>query len=186
MSNTTAAADTVIRQHVYWSVGAGLVPVPLADFVAVTAVQLDLIRQLCTLYGVSYQEGQGKVWVGALTGGAVARIGASALKAIPGIGTLLGGISMSIASGASTYAVGQVVKAHLSGGGTMTDLDVEAARQKYATEYEKGKTVAKEASNNKEAGDVFEKLAKLGELRDKGVITEKDFEAKKAELLKEV
>jgi len=79
-----------------------------------------------------------------------------------------------------------VVKAHLSGGGTMTDLDVEAARQKYASEYEKGKTVAKEASNNKEAGDVFEKLAKLGELRDKGVITEKDFEAKKAELLKEV
>ncbi|MDP3237136.1 MAG: SHOCT domain-containing protein [Myxococcales bacterium] len=185
MSNTTAA-DTVIRQHVYWSVGAGLVPVPLADFVAVTAVQLDLIRQLCTLYGVSYQEGQGKVWVGALTGGAVARIGASALKAIPGIGTLLGGISMSIASGASTYAVGQVVKAHLSGGGTMTDLDVEAARQKYATEYEKGKTVAKEASADKDAGDVFEKLAKLGELRDKGVITEKDFEAKKAELLKEV
>ncbi|MBE2251029.1 MAG: DUF697 domain-containing protein [Myxococcus sp.] len=57
MTSPTAAADTVIRQHVYWAVGAGLVPVPLADFVAVTAVQLDLIRQLCTLYGVSYQEG---------------------------------------------------------------------------------------------------------------------------------
>jgi len=184
--SSPAAADTVIRQHVYWSVGAGLVPVPLADFVAVTAVQLDLIRQLCTLYGVSYQEGQGKVWVGALTGGAVARIGASALKAIPGIGTLLGGISMSIASGASTYAVGQVVKAHLSGGGTMTDLDVEAARQKYASEYEKGKTVAKDASQKKETGDVFEKLAKLGVFCNDTATTEKDFEAKKAELLKEV
>jgi uncharacterized protein (DUF697 family) len=185
MSNA-AAADAVIRQHVYWSVGAGLVPVPIADFVAVTAVQLDLIRQLCTLYGVSYQEGTGKVWVGALTGGAVARIGASAIKAIPGIGTLLGGVSMSIASGASTYAVGQVVKAHLAGGGTMANLDVEAARSKYANEYEKGKDVAKKASENKEAGDVFEKLQKLGELRDKGVITEKEFEEKKAQLLKDV
>ena len=93
---------------------------------------------------------------------------------------------MSIASGASTYAVGQVVKNHLASGGTMTNLDVEAAKQKYAAEYEKGKEVAKEASQNKEAGDVFEKLAKLGELRDKGVITEKEFEAKKAQLLKDV
>lgn len=186
MTSPAAAADSVIRQHVYWSVGAGLVPVPIADFVAVTAVQVDLIRQLCSLYGSTYDEGTGKIWVGALTGGAVARIGASAIKAIPGIGTLLGGVSMSIASGASTYAVGQVVKNHLASGGTMTNLDVEAAKQKYAAEYEKGKEVAKDASQNKEAGDVFEKLAKLGELRDKGVITEKEFEAKKAQLLKDV
>ncbi|MDX2014488.1 MAG: SHOCT domain-containing protein [Myxococcaceae bacterium] len=181
-----ASADSVIRQHVYWSVGAGLVPVPIADFVAVTAVQLDLIRQLCTLYGVSYEEGTGKVWVGALTGGAVARIGASAIKAIPGIGSILGAVSMSIASGASTYAVGQVVKSHLMTGGTMSNLDVEQARAKYDAEYEKGKAVAKEASNDKEAGDVFQKLEKLGKLRDSGVITAAEFEAKKAELLKEV
>ncbi|MBL8922474.1 MAG: SHOCT domain-containing protein [Myxococcaceae bacterium] len=184
--STAATADHVIRQHVYWSIGAGLVPVPIADFVAVTAVQLDLIRQLCTIYGVSYEEGTGKVWVGALTGGAVARLGASAIKAIPGIGTLLGGVSMSIASGASTYAVGQVVKAHLASGGTMANLNVEAAKSKYANEYEKGKDVAKQASENKEAGDVFEKLQKLGDLRDKGVITEKEFEEKKAQLLKDV
>ncbi|MCU0702327.1 MAG: DUF697 domain-containing protein [Myxococcaceae bacterium] len=132
--STEASADSVIRQHVYWSVGAGLVPVPIADFVAVTAVQLDLIRQLCTLYGVSYEEGTGKVWVGALTGGAVARLGASAIKAIPGIGSILGAVSMSIASGASTYAVGQVVKSHLMGGGTMANLDVERRRVPEARE----------------------------------------------------
>lgn len=187
MTATADSADAVIRQHVIWAVGAGLVPVPIADFVAVTAVQLDLIRQLCTLHGVSYEEGTGKIWVGALTGGAVARIGASAIKAIPGIGSILGGVSMSIASGASTYAVGEVVKAHLASGGTMSNLDVDAAKQKYANEYEKGKAVAKEASEKNEgAGDVFEKLTKLGELRDKGVITPAEFEAKKAELLKSV
>ncbi len=176
-------SEQVIRQHVIWSVGAGLVPVPLVDFVAVTAIQVDLIRQLCTLHGVGYEESTGKTWVGALTGGAVARIGASAIKAIPGIGSLIGGLSMSIASGASTWAVGQVVQKHLSSGGTMQNLNVDAARRQYEAEYEKGKEVAKEASANTGAKGVFEKLDKLGELKAKGVITEAEFEAKKKELL---
>lgn len=187
MSDTQAASEQVIRQHVYWALGAGLVPVPIADFVAVTAIQLDLIRQLCTLHNTTYEEGTGKIWVSALTGGALARIGASAIKAIPGIGSVLGGLSMSIASGASTYAVGQVVKTHLMAGGTMSNLDVEAARRKYEAEYEAGKKVAKEASSKQnEAKNVYERLEKLGELKAKGVITEAEFEAKKAKLLEEI
>jgi uncharacterized protein (DUF697 family) len=187
MSNTQAASEQVIRQHVYWALGAGLVPVPIADFVAVSAIQLDLIRQLCTLHSATYEEGTGKIWVSALTGGALARIGASAIKAIPGIGSVLGGLSMSIASGASTYAVGQVVKTHLMAGGTMSNLDVEAARRKYESEYEAGKKVAKEASGQQnEAKTVYERLEKLGELKAKGVITEAEFEAKKAKLLEEI
>src|SRR5262245_38866670 len=172
MSDKTATAEQLIREHVIWSCGAGLVPVPIVDFVAVTAIQLDLIRQLCTLHGVSYQEGTGKVWVGALTGGALARIGASAIKAIPGVGSLIGGLSMSIASGASTYAVGKVINRHFESGGTMSNLDVEQAKQGYANEYEEGKKVATKASENKGAKDVFEKLDKLGELKAKGVITQ--------------
>jgi uncharacterized protein (DUF697 family) len=189
MSTTVDTAETSekqIRQHVIWSVGAGLVPVPIVDFVAVTAIQLDLIRQLCTLHGVSYEEGTGKIWVGALTGGAVARIGASAIKAIPGVGSLLGGLSMSIASGASTYAVGQVVKRHLQNGGSMSNLDLDAARRAYAGEYEKGKHVAQEAGEAQGSKDVFEKLEQLGKLKAQGVITEAEFEAKKAELLAKV
>jgi uncharacterized protein (DUF697 family) len=177
------AAQRLIKEHVVWSVGAGLVPVPLVDFVAVTAVQLDLIRQLCSLHGVGYEEGTGKVWIGALTGGALARVGASAIKAIPGIGSLIGGLSMSIASGASTYAVGQVVEKHLAAGGTMGNLNVDAAKATYEKAYEEGKQVAKEASEKKEAGDVFQKLEKLGELKQKGVISEAEFEAKKKDLL---
>ena len=183
MSDKTATAEQLIREHVIWSCGAGLVPVPIVDFVAVTAIQLDLIRQLCTLHGVSYEEGTGKVWVGALTGGAVARIGASAIKAIPGIGSLIGGLSMSIASGASTYAVGKVISRHLESGGTMSNLDVAAAKQSYQGEYEEGKKVARAASENKGSKDVFEKLEKLGELKKKGVITDAEFEKKKADLL---
>jgi uncharacterized protein (DUF697 family) len=176
-------AEQLIREHVIWSCGAGLVPVPIVDFVAVTAVQLDLIRQLCTLHGVSYEEGTGKVWVGALTGGAVARIGASAIKAIPGVGSILGGLSMSIASGASTYAVGKVIDRHFKNGGTMSNFNVDDAKKSYEGEYEEGKRVAKQASENKGAKDIFESLDKLGELKKKGVITDAEFEAKKKDLL---
>ena len=180
------AAEQVIKQHVIWSVGAGLVPVPIVDFVAVTAIQVDLIKQLCTLHSASYEEGTGKMWVGALTGGALARIGASAIKAIPGIGSILGGLSMSIASGASTWGVGQVVNKHLAAGGTLTDLNVEKAKQQYDAEYERGKEVAKEASGDKGSKDIFEKLDKLGALKVKGVITEAEFEAKKKDLLSQL
>lgn len=186
MSDKTATAEQLIREHVIWSCGAGLVPVPIVDFVAVTAIQLDLIRQLSTLHGISYEEGQGKVWIGALTGGALARIGASAIKAIPGIGSIIGGLSMSIASGASTYGVGKVINRHFENGGTMGNLNVDEAKSRYEAEYEEGKKVAKKASENKGAKDVFEKLSKLGELKKSGVISDAEFEKKKAELLAQV
>ena len=186
MSDKSGTAEGLIREHVVWSVGAGMVPVPIVDFVAVTAIQIDLIRQLCTLYGVNYDEGTGKVWVGALTGGALARIGASAIKAIPGIGSILGGLSMSVASGASTFAVGQVVKKHLEGGGTMSNLNVDAAKKDYEGELERGKKVAQEAADKKGSKDTFEKLSKLGELKEKGVITQAEFDAKKKELLSRI
>ncbi len=182
-----AASDRVIKQHVIWSLGAGLLPIPVADFVAVTAIQLDLIRQLCVLNGVVYEEGTGKIWVGALTGGAIARIGASALKAIPGIGTLIGGMSMSIASGASTYAVGQVVKGHFMTGGSMGNFDVEKAKKQYAEQYEAGKKVAKDANERSgNAKTVAERLEKLTELKSKGLVSDAEFDAKKAKLLEEL
>jgi uncharacterized protein (DUF697 family) len=183
MTDKSTTSEQLIREHVIWSCGAGLVPVPVVDFIAVTAIQLDLIRQLCTLHGVSYEEGTGKVWVGALTGGALARIGASAIKAIPGVGSLIGGLSMSIASGASTYAVGKVINRHFENGGTMSNFNVDEAKARYEGEYEEGKRVAKAASENKGSKDVFDKLEKLGALKEKGVITEAEFEKKKTELL---
>jgi uncharacterized protein (DUF697 family) len=181
-------AHDVIKQHVVWACGAGMVPVPLVDYVAVSAIQVDLIKQLCTLHGVDYSEGGGKMWVSALTGGAIARIGASAIKAIPGIGSVLGGLSMAVASGAATYALGQVVRRHLEEGGNMSNLDVENAKRTYQAEYAEGKKVAADAQKAKgaDAGDVFTKLTKLGELKDKGIITEAEFEQQKKRLLEQV
>ena len=111
-----ARADKIVQDHVLWSIGAGLVPLPILDIVAVTAIQLDMLRQLARLHGVNFSESEGKAWVSALAGNMVARLGANALKLIPGIGSVIGGLSMSIISGASTYALGQVAKQYYAAG----------------------------------------------------------------------
>ncbi|RME43513.1 MAG: DUF697 domain-containing protein [Deltaproteobacteria bacterium] len=180
-------AERIIREHLLWSVGAGLVPVPLVDLAAVTGIQLDMLKQLCRLYGVDYSISSGKAWVSALTGSLLARFGANALKLIPGIGTLLGGASMAVMAGASTYAIGNVAVKHFEAGGSFADFDPERARADYETAFEEGKTYAGDlARNRRKTRDAFEKLEKLGALKEKGIITEAEFEAKKKQLLETI
>ena len=176
-------AEKIIRKHVLWSSGAGLIPVPLADVAAVTAVQVGMLEELAKLYNVEFSEPVLKNFVTALTGGMLARIGASAVKAIPGIGTVLGGASMSIMSGASTYAVGQVAKRELETTGQLSKVDLARAKAEYSKAYETGKDYVANLEKDPEA-DVLSKLERLGDLRAKGVLTEAEFQAEKAKLLK--
>jgi uncharacterized protein (DUF697 family) len=62
-------ADAAIREHVGYAVAASAIPIPIADVLAVTAVQLDLVRQLARLYAADYDEAWGKATLAALTGG---------------------------------------------------------------------------------------------------------------------
>lgn len=118
-------AEKIIRSHVLWAMGGGLIPIPLVDFAAVTAIQLEMLQQLAQLYQVSYTQNTGKTFVSALTGTTIARIGASMLKAIPGVGSIIGGASMSVMSGASTYAVGQVAINLFSTSGGLSGFNVD-------------------------------------------------------------
>src|SRR5262245_13903414 len=177
-------AEKIISQHIAWAIGAGLVPVPILDIAAVSAIQLDMLKQLSTLYGVRYTESEGKAWLSALSASILAKVAANAVKLIPVIGSILGGISMAALSGASTYALGQVAVAHFEGEGDFSNLDLSAAKRAYDQEFEKGKQVASKMAEEKEGSkDVFEKLSRFKELRDKDVISEDDFEAWKKKLL---
>lgn len=185
--NANEEDSRIIHSHVAWAVGAGLVPVPLLDMIAVAYIQLDMLKQLATAHSVSYRESDGKVFVAALTGTAGAQLAANAIKLIPGVGSVLGGVSMSIMSGASTYALGHVAAHHFSHSGTLDSIDMAAARRAYEEALEKGKEVAKRAANKgPESRDVFERLEKAKEARDKGIISDDDFDAIKARLLEEV
>lgn len=75
-SSKSKHAETVIRNHVIWAMGTGFIPVPIADVFAATAVQMDMIRQLCRVYDLEFSETQGKAIVTSLTSSILARAGA--------------------------------------------------------------------------------------------------------------
>lgn len=208
-SSKSKHAETVIRNHVIWAMGTGFIPVPIADVFAATAVQMDMIRQLCRVYDLEFSETQGKAIVTSLTSSILARAGArSVVKLIPGLGTIIGGVTISIFNGASTYALGEVFKKHFDSGGTILDFDTERLRKVFKEKFEKGKKVAedlkKEQDENVEEGqpvteiavddvpvgesapkkeDVLAKLKELGELKAQGVITEEEFAEMKKKLI---
>lgn len=184
MSNKSA--DRTIRNHVIWAMGAGLIPVPIVDIAAVTAVQVDMLHQLARDYGHEIGRDKLRTFVSAVAGSTLARLGASLVKAIPGVGMLFGGLSMSVLSGASTYAVGEVARQQLENddGRGFVGFDVNRAKARYDAEFERGKQYAKDLKEHEpQSRDVFDSLRKLGELRDAGVLTDAEFEAKKRQLL---
>ena len=177
-------AQSTIRSHVLWALGAGLMPIPMTDIVAVTAVQLSMLRNLARIYEVDFTKETAKAFVSALTGGTLARLGASAVKAIPGVGTIIGGVSMSALSGASTYAVGQVAVQYLEEGSSFLQVDMDRAKKAYEEALERGKEFVSDLEGSKgEARDVSEKIRHLAQLKEDGVLSEEEFEAKKRELL---
>ena len=214
MSKQSRMADDTIDSHVLWAMGAGAIPLPILDVAAVTAIQLNMCKELCMIYQVDYNESFAKNIISSLAGATVAKIGASFIKAIPGIGSLLGGVPMVVLSGASTYGMGQVFKKHLEIGGVMSTFSFENAQKVYNDAFEKGKEYVEDlrrratgqpkkeepaeekaeetksengaASSNSGTTDVFEKLRILGDLKDKGIITEDEFKEKKEKLLKEI
>ena len=198
MSNKTSHANTIIKNHIVWSMGAGFIPVPIADLFAVTAVQLDMIRQLSNLYEVDFKETSGKAIITSLSGASVARMGAGAVKFIPGVGSVLGGVTLAVLSGASTYALGEVFKAHFEKGGTFLDFDVSRIKRMYDEQFEKGKEVAKELHKEEEAKkekekeeekvdkkDPLQRIKDLGEMKEKGLLTEEEFNLLKKKVIDE-
>lgn len=190
-SDKMPQANEIIKNHVGFSMGAALVPFPGADLLAVSAVQLNMLRQLAKLYNISFFDTLGKNVVSAIAGAGTARLGASLVKAIPGVGTVIGELSMPALSGASTYALGQVVAHHFQKGGTLEDLDFKTARQEYTEEMDQGKQVAEDLRQEQgpargDSDETINKLRKLAELRDQGVISGEEFQRLKERLLEQI
>jgi uncharacterized protein (DUF697 family) len=146
-------AEKIVTNHVIWSLGGGLIPLPLFDLAAVTFIQMDMLKQLAKLYEADYDSSQGKALVSALTASTFAKLGSSLIKSIPGIGMLLGGLSMPALSAASTYAIGQVVINQLEGGSQFLDVDVEAAKAAYNEALERGKQFVQGLTSQKQADE---------------------------------
>jgi uncharacterized protein (DUF697 family) len=120
-------AEELVNRFSMWSGAAGLIPVPIADIVAVGAVQVQMLRKLSELYGVPFSENRGKSLIAGLLGSIIpasSGLGiASAMKAVPFFGTTIAVLSMPALSTGATYLIGKVFIQHFASGGTLLDFN---------------------------------------------------------------
>ena len=145
---TGEEADRLIRNHVYGAMGVGLIPVPIVDFVALTGVQLNMLRRLAKLYEVPFSQDKVKNLLSCLVGSAIpvgmAAPMASLLKAVPIVGQTVGVLGTSLTGGAVTYAVGKVFLQHFASGGTFLNFNPDEVKEYYAKMFQEGKLVVAE------------------------------------------
>jgi uncharacterized protein (DUF697 family) len=150
------AAEKLTNRFVLWSMGGSLIPIALLDIAAVIGVQIKLIAEMSKIYGVPFEKNRMKAILASLIGSlGLVRAGAilfgSVVKLIPGIGHLIGAVSVPIVVGAITYATGKIFIAHFESGGTLLSFNAETAKESFKAHFEEGKTVASDIQSNTDA-----------------------------------
>jgi uncharacterized protein (DUF697 family) len=144
------AAEALVRKNTYITAGVGILPIPVLDLVALTGIQLNMLYRLSKLYNVPFSREAAKSIIGTLVGGSGAACLAgptfSLLKAVPLVGSAVGGLTLAVVGGASTYALGKVFIQHFESGGTFLTFDPMAVRAEFAKFQEEGRKVAAEAA----------------------------------------
>lgn len=128
MSDKDIAAQEIVKTHAMYAAGLGLIPVPVVDFAAITALELKMLRDLGNLYGVEFQQDRVRPIVASLIGGYSSTklgygMGGSMLKSVPFIGQALGMVSMPAFGAGLTYAIGKVFIKHFASGGTFLNFN---------------------------------------------------------------
>lgn len=120
-------AGKLVDRFAIWSGVAGLIPLPVVDVLAVGGLQVQMLRRLSQIYGVDFSVNRGKALIAALAGSmipATSGMGAaSALKAVPILGTLASGFVMPVLSAGATFAIGKAFIQHFESGGTLLDFN---------------------------------------------------------------
>jgi len=142
--------DHIIMDNVFWAIWVGFIPVPVVDFVFITAVQLKMIGELSFVYGVKFHKNRTRAIIAALSGGIVTTVlsKSSFLKLFPGLGSVSGAVNMTILGAAVTYAIGKVFVRHFESGGTILDFDTDGLKEYFQETYRKGEGLAKNINNN--------------------------------------
>ena len=151
-----AQAEGIIRLNVLWSLGAGILPLPVVDVLALTAIQVKMLKELSDLYEVKFTEGVAKKIVAFLLSsigsvGLGVLVGGSLAKLIPAVGTTLGVATIPMLTGAFTHALGKVFLMHFESGGTVLNFEPLAMRTYFRQEFEKAKETVAQLQKDEQA-----------------------------------
>jgi len=133
MTDKDVAANEIVKKYALFAAGAGLIPFPVVDFAAVTALEIKMLSDLGDLYGVPFSQDRVRPIVAALIGGYSSTkigygIGGSMLKSIPLVGQAIGMVSMPAFGAGLTYAIGRLFIQHFASGGTFLNFDPDKVR----------------------------------------------------------
>lgn len=137
------AADNTIRHYCYWSFSAALIPVPIVDLAAMSAIQVKMIGELCALYEVPFSQERARTTISTLLASASSSTFVSLAKMIPGLGYFgvavpLAGINVSY-----TYAVGKIFAQHFQSGEPLESFDPAEQKSQLAEKLREGREFAK-------------------------------------------
>lgn len=121
-------ADAIVERYSNYSTLGGAIPVPLLNVAGITAIILKMVKELCKLYGVPFQDGRARAIVVGLAGGAVpttaSTIATSTLVfVIPGV-NLLGLAVSAVTASVCTRAIGRRFVEHFETGANLLDFPV--------------------------------------------------------------
>jgi uncharacterized protein (DUF697 family) len=123
-------ASQLVDRLSLWSGAAGLIPLPLVDVAAVGGVQFYMLRRLSEIYGVPFSDNRGKSILASVAGAVIpASASTSVIKSLPGIGTVIGALTMPVVSAGATWVIGKLFIQHFASGGTLLDLNPSDYRE---------------------------------------------------------
>lgn len=139
-------AAKIVRSHMFGSVAAGVLPIPLLDIGILGGIQLRMVRKLAEHYDVEFSEQRTRAILGSLVSVGLAGTAGSVLRMlVPGAAKALFGLGSLAVGPATTYAVGRVFIKHFESGGTIWTFDATRAKKDYDEELERGQQVVEQS-----------------------------------------
>lgn len=125
-----ARAQQIVERHATYAAATGLVPLPVLDMVALTSLQLSMLRAVAAVYGVPFSDTRGRAVLAAVVGSAMPTLAGHqvlrhVVQRLNPIGALFGMATLSGFAVATTSAMGRVFITHVEAGGTLDDLDTD-------------------------------------------------------------
>jgi len=147
--NKLSSADLIVKKYTIASMGTGLIPIPFVDQIALMGVQNKMLSELTQIYKLPFSKDIGQsilkvLLTTLLSTNSLKVVLSHFLKFVPVIGTTIGGLSISMFNGASTYAIGQVFIQHFESGGTLLSFEPKKMQKDLKVKFKEGKQKTKE------------------------------------------
>jgi len=131
-----AQAEKTILKYAGISASTGLIPFLLTDVAILTVIQLKMLQKLSIIYELPFSKNIAQPIIASLLGGSIPlSMSSNLIRIIPIYGTIIGIVSRSSFSSASSYAIGKVFIQHFETGGTLLSFDAEKMKNYYQQQF---------------------------------------------------